>query len=254
MVINRNNYEEFFLLYVDGELSAGDRIAVEKFVSANPDLLEELNLLKETVLVADNSITFEHKEELYKEEKKVIGFYWWRVAAAVILLFGVGTWGWLHLNEKAGKKEISQTSVVTTSPVFPANIPPPAADTQQRHDGAEYVQTKERRPRTIEASTTRRQIRVSTTPQPLNKEEITLTLPTNLSVTSIEPPKENIAAIVAPQQIEEETKNTPTYEYVDLSEENEEIYVANTSISKRNKFRGVIRKATRILDRVTSTN
>ncbi|MBO9570907.1 MAG: hypothetical protein J7497_01660, partial [Chitinophagaceae bacterium] len=86
MLINRTNYEEFFLLYVDGELSAGDRIAVEKFASEHPDLLEELNLLKETVLVPENEIVFEGKEKLYKkEERKVISIVWWRVAAAAIL-------------------------------------------------------------------------------------------------------------------------------------------------------------------------
>lgn len=53
MQINRNNYENFFLLYVDGELNASDMKAVEDFTAANPDLLHELELLKETVLPAD---------------------------------------------------------------------------------------------------------------------------------------------------------------------------------------------------------
>jgi hypothetical protein len=44
-MITRHNYEEFFLLYVDHELSATDRQMVESFVADHPDLRAELNVL-----------------------------------------------------------------------------------------------------------------------------------------------------------------------------------------------------------------
>lgn len=50
MKINRNNYEEFFLLYIDGELNHSEMNEVEVFVANNPDLKVELELLKDTVL------------------------------------------------------------------------------------------------------------------------------------------------------------------------------------------------------------
>jgi anti-sigma factor RsiW len=40
--ITRSNYEEFFLLYVDGELSPEQCDAVEAFTALHPDLQEEL--------------------------------------------------------------------------------------------------------------------------------------------------------------------------------------------------------------------
>jgi cytoskeletal protein RodZ len=156
MQINRHNYEEFFLLYVDKELSAAERKAVDVFVKENPDLQMELFLLQQTVVKADDivldkkdwlymeedisalqenlllytddelmpadkrsvefllandkaaqaewnilqqtklqpdmAVVFADKQSLYRKEGgRVVGFKWWRVAAAAILL-GFGLW------------------------------------------------------------------------------------------------------------------------------------------------------------------
>lgn len=66
MNINRHNYEEFFLLYVDKELSAAERKTVELFVQENPDLEAELLLLQDTVLSPGN-FTFD-KSSLLKTD------------------------------------------------------------------------------------------------------------------------------------------------------------------------------------------
>lgn len=68
MEINRHNYETFFLLWVDGELSVQEEEMVERFITENPDLAEELALLQETKLPLDESIVFTNKESLLKVE------------------------------------------------------------------------------------------------------------------------------------------------------------------------------------------
>ncbi len=66
--INRHNYEEFFLLYVDRELSVTERLAVEQFVQENPDLQHELEALQQTMLTEDIAFEMPDKSSLYKEE------------------------------------------------------------------------------------------------------------------------------------------------------------------------------------------
>lgn len=67
ITINRNNYETYFLLWVDGELSPEEMIAVERFIATNPDLAEELTLLQDTKLVPEEHIIFNDKNQLLKQ-------------------------------------------------------------------------------------------------------------------------------------------------------------------------------------------
>ncbi len=66
MDINRNNYEEFFVMYADNELSGAEKQLVESFVNANPDLRQELELLTQTRLIADPNIVFQNKDLLMR--------------------------------------------------------------------------------------------------------------------------------------------------------------------------------------------
>lgn len=72
--INQHNYEEFFLLYADGELSAADKLAVEQFVQVNPGLAEELEMLQMTRLTDDPPLVFDQKELLYRNEAAEISY------------------------------------------------------------------------------------------------------------------------------------------------------------------------------------
>jgi len=66
-MITRNNYEEFFLLYVDNELSPAERQAVEEFVDGHPDLKEEWELLLQCRMSPDEGPAFLDKEGLLKQ-------------------------------------------------------------------------------------------------------------------------------------------------------------------------------------------
>lgn len=69
MNINRNNYEEYFLLYADKELSANEKSMVEMFVQQNPDLEEEFVMLQQSVIKPDTTITLEDKSSLFRKDE-----------------------------------------------------------------------------------------------------------------------------------------------------------------------------------------
>lgn len=68
--ITRSNYEDFFLLYVDGELTPEECDAVEAFAAAHPDLQEELDILRSTRLNAE-PVVFLDKSALMADSMKM---------------------------------------------------------------------------------------------------------------------------------------------------------------------------------------
>jgi anti-sigma factor RsiW len=74
MSINRSNYEEFFLLYLDAELTPQQRLAVEKFVQLNPDVAEELEMLKQTKLLPETHFRFGNKDTLLRSGEADINY------------------------------------------------------------------------------------------------------------------------------------------------------------------------------------
>ena len=74
MKINRHNYEEYFILYADNELSSDDRRMVEEFANLNPDLKDELDSYLSTVILPDAFVGFENKEELHRYDESLISY------------------------------------------------------------------------------------------------------------------------------------------------------------------------------------
>jgi hypothetical protein len=64
--INESNYEEYFVSYAEGLLSADGKAEVEKFLVQFPAKREELELLQHAILIPDEEIVFEGKETLHR--------------------------------------------------------------------------------------------------------------------------------------------------------------------------------------------
>jgi|GEM_PF-354603 len=137
-MINLMNYETFFLLYADGELSASEQESVLKFVEQHPLLEGEFNLIcrlkfnpgKDLVKMdksilkkeiaedlealyafePDLAITCPNKSALYKKEKSAIVFRFRMFAAAAAILFTAGIL-WLVMGEKQQESSIAQQAI-----------------------------------------------------------------------------------------------------------------------------------------------
>jgi len=72
MNINRNNYEEYFLLYADNELTATEKRVVEIFLQENVDLKEEFLMIQMTVNTPEKEIGLFDKSFLLKKEPPFI--------------------------------------------------------------------------------------------------------------------------------------------------------------------------------------
>ncbi|HPE76050.1 MAG TPA: hypothetical protein P5210_05680 [Draconibacterium sp.] len=70
MKINRNNYETFFVDYLEGKLDEKLVDDFIEFLQQNPDLKEELSLF-ENISIGNEEITFNKKEFLLKEKYDV---------------------------------------------------------------------------------------------------------------------------------------------------------------------------------------
>jgi hypothetical protein len=73
MDINKQNYEEFFLLYIDNELSEQEKIQVNLFVLQHPELQAELESLQAVTLPASNKeVLMPNKQYLYKNAHQLV--------------------------------------------------------------------------------------------------------------------------------------------------------------------------------------
>jgi hypothetical protein len=68
MNINRNNYEPFFLSYLENRLQPGEVADLLVFLEQNPDLRIELEGLETITLKPDNQVLFTHRNRLKKIE------------------------------------------------------------------------------------------------------------------------------------------------------------------------------------------
>jgi hypothetical protein len=125
-MVTWDNYEEYMMQYVDGELQPAEVQQLMAFLDQNPQLKEELPLFEAAILVPDTTQVFAAKATLLKEEPmRIIAFPMWQrysIAAGVAAILFIS---FFTLWNKGGGEQITEVAKVQTPK--PAAVAPVAS-------------------------------------------------------------------------------------------------------------------------------
>ncbi|MBN8865507.1 MAG: hypothetical protein J0H92_19185 [Sphingobacteriales bacterium] len=139
--INAGNYEEWFFLYIDNELTPQQRLDVEAWITDKPGYAAELQVLQHTRLQPDTSIVFPDKQSLYRTETRVRAIFWRRIAIAASLIFAIGTGTWMLIRDEADQQN-GGSMAVTNPPVEQSKTTRPAGSTENSSSGQSSAGTE----------------------------------------------------------------------------------------------------------------
>ena len=140
-LVNESNYEEYFVLYGDNELSNEEKDLVEQFVYKHPQYQAEFELIQQARFIPEHAVIYPDKNELYRTEAddRVIPFGWWKIAAAAIVLLFLGVTAWyLTSSNNNGPDAPEVANTTPDSNKQKTTVQPPA-----NNDGQVAVNEKE---------------------------------------------------------------------------------------------------------------
>lgn len=272
--IHTANHEACFLLYADNELTGQQRMQVEQFVQDHPGLQEEFALISKAVLTPDTSIVFPEKKRLYRHEHdKVIPFAWREIAAAaaIVLIAGALLWNGYHrtttlespvaqqqdipenrqsqhsnpVNASSGQKP----AVTNPDRLLPKQEAPVATPVRQP-EPALAVYDNKAPGRKKEKSILFSQPHLEKDVRPVHANSVALnTIPSTIKTT--EPVIDRPAVFFDPTEAEDVHDSNTSFA---SNTNTEDVYITNVPVDKKIPLRGLLRKASRIINKATGLN
>jgi len=291
-LINESNFEEFFILYGDDELSNSEKDSVEQFVYKNPQHQVNFELIQQARVSADTSIVFPDKQSLYRTEKdeRVVVLRWWKIAVAAAVLFVVGT-AVLYFGGFIGQQSVNPPEMaIKNRGVEPSTqqkeILPNTTNQQPNNSTNEVL---------VESSTEKQELKRSVSPNSTNKDNKDIVVPVNTvspkqeqeliaytpespkksenesnptTSTNVIPTVKDVAKniVKAPEKVEPVVfssaeadrdfaalnVNDPKDSQGLLTSSDNQIEVLTTSVSNKGKMRGFFRKVGRVVSKATN--
>lgn len=285
MNINTQNYESYFLLYVDNALSDAERVAVEKFIQENPaykntfDLLVQTVLPKEFIVFEDKALLYRHaeleaglpspfKKSLYRTEAKIVNKYFTRtrivgissIAALFLLL-----WGYTFYLNQPIDRDLRNT--LTLNKTSPESLDPKILSSSivsnvlpEKKLLAKVQANNQNQPTPAVFETNYKEPISEPTVLPAQKMaaeiEILSTATTNTNFSAITNPIKSDNSVALNTEIENAKTNTintlsettESYNNIDIDETDRALYIANFEIDGE-KLRGLTRRFNALLKR-----
>lgn len=89
--MNLENYEQYALDYLEGQLTSEQKLEFELFLQDHPQIKAEIEELAGIRLMANPAVKYPDKNKLYRNGNvRPFPFFRWSVAASVLLLIGFG--------------------------------------------------------------------------------------------------------------------------------------------------------------------
>jgi hypothetical protein len=282
ILVNEHNYEQYFVLYGDDELTNEEKDRVEQFVYHHPQYQAEFELIQQVKLVPDNTLTFPDKAYLYRTEEddsRIAVFPWWRLTAAAIALLVIGSLAW-YISVHTGQPEVA-INVPATKSSSDSNGKPVVL---QKNNKEEIISTPANEVTAVETPVStdpardNKQSGEGITQNDGNKKIISIPsniqqrvyvkhvdkqqpVPTAVDEKSFSPKPVDVAlgksyerpavkTAIVQQSISEPVAVNTVAEKTEDENEQAPTYVLNTSINKT-PLRGFFRKVSRVVDKVT---
>lgn len=280
------NCEEYFVLYGDDELTKEEKEFTEQFVYHHPEQQQNFELIMEARMVPDRQVIFADKESLYRTEKtvRIIPFKWYKIAAAAAVLLFVAGMGWYSYDKKNNSDQMATVKPTDRKTpdvpaIKPEATPEIAAQTppvKPKEEDVVKQQAQKIKPVQVDHDLVAKHNIKKEKKSPAQSNKIEQL---NVPHESVDMAVENKAKFKAEEGVDVKgTSNvtsrlpiidqaiserqlagqsnlqpaTTSYAELQMEPDNNIIYVANTSVSKKNKLRGLLRKATRVFERATN--
>lgn len=86
LAVNKDNYEQYFVSAIEGDLNSLEQKQVKLFIGSNPAMQREMELFRLTKLIPDNTVVYEGKNELKRGKRRPVLWYYAAAAAAALLI------------------------------------------------------------------------------------------------------------------------------------------------------------------------
>lgn len=271
-LVNENNYEEYFVLYGDEELSNEEKDQVEQFVYRHPQYQAEFELMQQARIFPDNTIIFPGKACLHhteKDNKRVVLFGQWHIAAAVVVLAIVCLS--LYIANRDHNNAADGSSMAVTKNTSPSTDTTTVSGTSIKAESKKYFQPATENHSTAVVKEKKnianpRNIIKGVNVSPEKTQEITVQtqvtdstglrdtpdtyLPARPVASGVASYTEKPATGIVPKPIREQVPVTATAAVMPEEKNGRNIYILNTAVNKT-PLRGFFRKVSRVVEKVT---